>query len=77
MRRTIAFVLLFAASLLQAQVSLTSQGVPYTQDFNALASSGTANTLLPTGWALSESGASALNNGAYSGGNGSSLRHLA
>ena len=58
--------------VLQAQVSLTTPGTAYTQNFDSLASSGTANTVLPTGWALLETGASALNNSAYSGGTGSS-----
>lgn len=72
MRRTIALLILSASSLLQAQVSLTTQGTPYTQDFNSLASSGTTNTALPAGWAFVETGTSALNNTAYSGGTGSS-----
>ena len=72
MRRTILLLVLSASALLQAQVSLTTQGVAYTQDFNSLASSGTTNTTLPAGWALLEAGTSALNNGAYSGGTGSS-----
>ncbi len=58
--------------VLQAQVSLTTPGTAYTQNFDSLASSGTANTVLPTGWALLETGTSALNNSAYSGGTGSS-----
>ena len=77
MRRTIALLILSASSLLQAQVSLTTQGTPYTQDFNSLASSGTTNTALPAGWAFVEAGTSALNNTAYSGGTGSSNAGLA
>jgi hypothetical protein len=49
-------------------ISLSSPGVPYTQDFNTLASSGTSSTL-PTGWAFSETGSNA--NGLYAAGSGS------
>ncbi len=41
-----------------AQVSLTTLGSAYTQDFNTLASSGTSSTV-PAGWAFSESGSNA------------------
>jgi hypothetical protein len=50
-------------------VSLSSFGVPYTQDFNTLANSGTSSTL-PTGWTFSETGSNA--NGLYAAGTGSS-----
>jgi hypothetical protein len=49
-------------------ISLTATGVAYTQDFNTLAGSGTSSAL-PTGWALSESGANA--NANYTAGTGS------
>ncbi len=51
-------------------ISLTVPGAAYTQDFNSLANSGSANTLSITGWFLNESGASA--NGQYAAGTGSS-----
>ncbi|MFL6276300.1 MAG: BACON domain-containing protein [Blastocatellia bacterium] len=51
-----------------ASISLTATGVPYTQDFNTLASSGSSSTL-PTGWAFIESGANA--NTTYTAGSGS------
>ncbi|HTK81611.1 MAG TPA: choice-of-anchor D domain-containing protein [Bacteroidota bacterium] len=54
----------FSAS---AQVSLTTMGSAYTQDFNTLASTGTSSTL-PTGWALNEAGG----NTTYTAGTGSS-----
>lgn len=38
---------------------------PYTQDFDTLATSGTANTTLPNGWDLAETGTSSRNNGGY------------
>lgn len=65
-----AMVGLFA----QAQVSITNIGSPYTQDFNGLANTGTANTVLPTGWLFSESGTGAnttyaADNGATTAGN--------
>jgi hypothetical protein len=54
-------------SMAAAQVSLTTPGSPYLQDFNTLASSGTSSTL-PTGWVLSESGTNA--NTTYTADNG-------
>jgi uncharacterized protein len=53
-------------------ISLTAPGTPYTQNFDTLATTGTRNTTLPTGWDLSESGTSTRNNGAYAADNGSS-----
>ena len=50
-------------------VSLTTSGVAYTQDFDTLASSGTTNTTVPTGWEFSESGTNA--NATYQAGTGS------
>ncbi len=50
-------------------VSLTALGSAYTQDFNTLASTGTANTAVPTGWEFSESGTNA--NTTYRAGTGS------
>lgn len=46
-----------------------SPGSIYTQDFNTLASSGTANTAIPAGWSFSESGTNA--NSTYRAGTGS------
>ncbi len=52
-----------------AQVSLTTMGAPYLQDFNTLANTGTGtNTLILTGWAMVE----APGNAFYSAGTGSS-----
>lgn len=51
-----------------AQISITSGGTPYAEDFNTLASSGTSSTL-PSGWLLSESGSNA--NTTYAAGTGS------
>ena len=50
-------------------ISLTTHGTAYVQDFNTLASSGTANTSVPTGWDFSESGTNA--NTTYRAGTGS------
>ncbi len=50
-------------------VSLSALGSAHTQDFNTLASSGTANTAVPTGWEFSESGTNA--NTTYRAGTGS------
>ena len=51
-------------------VTLTALDTAYTQDFDTLATSGTTNTALPDGWALSETGTNA--NGLYAAGTGSS-----
>lgn len=62
-------LLLAASALLPAQVSLTTQGTPYTQDFNTLANSGTG-TVLPAGWVFLETSTNA--NTIYTAGTGSS-----
>src|SRR5262245_39991943 len=53
-----------------SSISLATPGVPYTQDFDTLASSGTSSTL-PQGWDFSESGTRA--NSTYTAGAGSSI----
>ena len=50
-------------------ISLTTLDTAYAQDFNSLASSGTANTTVPAGWEFSESGTNA--NTTYRAGTGS------
>jgi uncharacterized protein len=60
-------ILLFT-NLALASISLTSFGLPYTQDFNTLASSGTSSTL-PAEWLIAESGTNA--NSTYTAGTGS------
>jgi predicted extracellular nuclease len=62
-------LLLAAAALLPAQVSLTTQGSAYTQNFDTLANSATG-TALPAGWLFLETGANA--NAIYTAGTGSS-----
>jgi endonuclease/exonuclease/phosphatase family metal-dependent hydrolase len=57
-----------AAALGVGSISLT--GTVYTQNFDTLATSGTANTALPTGWFLAESGTSTRNNDAYAASSG-------
>lgn len=52
-------------------ISLTTLGSPYTQDFDTLANTGTANSLTINGWYLNEDGSSAINNGQYQAGTGS------
>src|SRR6185369_6113810 len=49
----------FAITTGTGTVSLTSIGTPQTQDFNTLASTGTANSTLPTGWYFDETGTGA------------------
>src|SRR4051794_13476188 len=58
-------------ALAAGSVSLTTIGSTYDQDFNTLATTGTANTNLPDGWDLSETGTSLRNNGAYAASTGS------
>jgi endonuclease I len=50
-----------------AQISITDVSIPYVQDFNTLASTGTASTM-PAGWSFSESGTNA--NTTYTADNG-------
>lgn len=51
-------VALLTATVLPAQVIITTTATPYTQNFNTLATTGTVSTL-PTGWVLLESGTNA------------------
>jgi hypothetical protein len=51
-------------------ISITDPGVPYSQDFNSLASSGTGHSTLPVGWFIYETGPNA--DGLYRAGTGSS-----
>lgn len=66
-------LLLFCASLFtiltHAQISITSSGTPYTENFNSLAISGTSS-ILPAGWLFTEVGTNA--NTTYSADNGAS-----
>jgi hypothetical protein len=65
-RKFLFFILLFISlsfsflNNVQAQISITTIGIPYNQDFNTLANSGTTSATLPLGWAFSESGGSGL-----------------
>ena len=52
-------------------VSLTTFGSAYTQNFDTLANTGTANSLTINGWYLNETGSSASNNGLHNTGTGS------
>ena len=56
-------------ALAAGTVSLTALGVPYTQNFDTLAASGTGQSALPNGWWLAETGTNA--NGLYQAGTGS------
>jgi len=75
-RNHLALMLVAAAAVVTsaavaAPISIGSFGTAYTQDFNTLANTGTTNAVLPTGWALNESGTSARANGQYAASNGS------
>lgn len=48
-----------ALSVFQAQISFVNGGLTATENFNTLATSGTTNTTVPSGWAFSESGTNA------------------
>jgi hypothetical protein len=69
-RAALAALALLAPGALPAaaQVSIPSLGVPVSENFDTLASSGTSSTL-PAGWAFAESGANA--NATYTAGTGS------
>jgi len=53
-------------------VSLTSIGTAVTQNFDTLATSGTTNTALPTGWYITETGGGTRDNEQYAADTGSS-----
>ncbi len=69
-RASALLVLCLAAGAASAQVSLT--GPAYTQDFDTLANSGTANAALPAGWLINETGGGGRDNELYAGDNGGS-----
>lgn len=62
-------VVIASLTELVAQISLTGSG-SYNQNFNSLASSGTENTIMPSGWLFQETGTNA--NTTYAAGIGSS-----
>jgi endonuclease I len=53
-----ALLIVFKLSA-QTPVSITNLTTPYTENFNTLASSGTANSILPAGWQFLETGSGA------------------
>ena len=61
------FLISIQAKHVNAQISLT--GTDYSQNFNTLATTGTANTTMPTGWTFSEAGTGG--NTTYAAGTGS------
>src|SRR5690606_965738 len=61
-------VVIASLTELVAQISLTGSG-SYNQNFNSLASSGTENTIMPSGWLFQETGTNA--NTTYSASTGS------
>jgi endonuclease/exonuclease/phosphatase family metal-dependent hydrolase len=68
----VLLLLLITSLLASAQVSLTALNVTYTENFNSLPSTGTANdiTTLPLGWTFIEAGTNA--NTTYAAGTGTS-----
>ena len=71
MKKLLFLVTFLSFSLGYGQISITGMGAvnTYSQDFDALAITGTTNTTVPTGWAFSETGSGA--NANYSAGTGS------
>jgi uncharacterized protein len=65
-------LLVVAVSASATAIDITTFGSLPTQNFDSLANSGTANTSLPGGWELTETGGGARDNEAYGGDNGSS-----
>src|SRR6476661_3706388 len=59
--------------LAAGSVPLSTIDLTYTQDFDTLANTGTGNTALPLGWALTEGGGGSNDNEQYAANNGSSL----
>ncbi|MDQ3652947.1 MAG: nuclease [Acidobacteriota bacterium] len=53
-------------------VSINASGVPVVENFDTLADTGTANTTLPVGWYLTETGGGARDNEQYAADNGGS-----
>ncbi len=74
MKRILTFLLLGSFFSIVAQpISITSSSFSYSQDFNFLATTGTANTIpASTGWIILEKGTSTRNNAGYAGDNGAS-----
>jgi endonuclease I len=59
MKKIFTLILLFTIAFnVKAQISITATGVPYTQNFNTIATTGTSATL-PAGWAFTETGTNA------------------
>ena len=69
---TLIAILVAQLSFAQTPISITFSTLTYTQDFNSLADTGTANTALPTGWSIFEYGTSVSANNDYRAGSGSS-----
>jgi hypothetical protein len=62
-------VFLLCIGVSNSQISLTTIGSAYTQDFNSLTNSGTTSTTMPSGWVFNETGTGA--NTTYTIGTGS------
>lgn len=69
LRLVLSIALLGTTASAGAQISLTAPNVPATENFDTLATTGTTNTTLPTGWAFLETGTGA--NTTYRAGDGS------
>ncbi len=67
---TLAISAIVTVSTSNGQISINNSSFNYTQDFNTLASTGSINTTVPTGWNFVETGTNA--NATYNTGTGSS-----
>jgi len=63
--KALSLFLLAAATFSASAVSITSFNTQFAENFDTLATTGTANTALPPGWALTETGGGARDNEAY------------
>jgi len=73
--QTCAVLVTILVTLALASIAYAQAGFPggtYTQDFNTLATSGTNNTSLPSGWTLTETGGGGRDNEQYAADDGGS-----
>lgn len=62
--------LVAASTALATPIGINAVNTAVTENFDTLANTGTTNSNLPSGWALSESGSSTRNNGQYAASSG-------
>ncbi|MCI0538344.1 MAG: hypothetical protein L0Z50_24315 [Verrucomicrobiales bacterium] len=74
MKKPLFFTTLATATAIQthAQITISTLNSAYTENFDTLAISGTTNSSLPAGWALTEAGGGARDNEQYAADTGAS-----